>query len=67
MNTDRLVELVPHYVAMFILAYLVLLVVESVVFGLGFWVEVVLIGVVVFAYRPVVVRLGIGPSAWEPQ
>jgi hypothetical protein len=67
MDTDRLVDLVPHYVAMFVLAYLVLVVVENVGGGVGFWVEVVLIGVVVFAYRPVVVGLGIGPSAWETQ
>lgn len=65
MDTDRLLEVAPHYVAMIVLVYLVLAVVEAVVGGLGFWTELVLIAAVVFAYRPLVMRLGVGPSAWE--
>lgn len=65
MDTDRLLEVAPHYVAMIVLVYLVLAVVEAVVGSLGFWTELVLIAAVVFAYRPLVMRLGVGPSAWE--
>jgi hypothetical protein len=64
-DTDRLMELAPHYIAMFILVFLVLEVARVTVGALGFWVELVIIFVVVFAYRPIVVRLGIAPSGWE--
>jgi hypothetical protein len=65
MDTDSLVELVPHYVAMLLLAYLALAVVRVTAGNLGFWGDIVVIGVVVFAYRPAVTRLGIGPSSWD--
>jgi hypothetical protein len=32
---------------------------------IGFWPELAIIIVVVVVYRPVVMRLGIGPSGWE--
>lgn len=67
MDTDRLVEVAPHYVVMLVLVYLVLAIVGTAVGELGFWAEIAIIAVVVFAYRPVVMRLGIGPSAWERQ
>ncbi|MBX0323165.1 hypothetical protein EGH21_09005 [Halomicroarcula sp. F13] len=65
MDTNRLKELAPHYVAMFVLVFLVLAVVRALVGEIGFWTELAVIVVIVFAYRPVVVRLGIGPSGWE--
>ena len=65
MDTDRLLDLAPHYLAMFVLVFLVLAIVQAVVGELGFWVELGIILVVVFAYRPLVMRLGIGPSSWE--
>lgn len=65
MDTDQLKELVPHYVAMLLLVFLVLAVLRAVVGDLGFWVELVVIFVTVFAYRPAVVRLGVAPSQWE--
>jgi hypothetical protein len=65
MDTDRLVEVAPHYAVMLILALLVPVVVRNVIGRPDFWIELVLIFVVVFAYRPVVMRLGIGPAAWE--
>ncbi|MEF8840010.1 MAG: hypothetical protein V5A62_00085 [Haloarculaceae archaeon] len=67
MDTDRIIEVAPHYIVMLVLVYLALAIVGSVVGGLGFWAEIAIIAVVVFAYRPVVMRLGIGPSAWEQQ
>ncbi|GGN93925.1 MULTISPECIES: hypothetical protein [Haloarcula] len=65
MDTDRLKALVPHYIAMFLLVFLVLATVRAVVGDIGFWVELVIIAAVVFAYRPIVLQLGIGPSEWE--
>lgn len=64
MDTDRLLSLAPHYVAMLLLVFLVTTVVEMVAGDLGFWVELVIVVAVVFAYRPVVTRLGIGPDEW---
>lgn len=65
MDTDQLVELVPHYVAMLILVFGVLAIVRAAVGELSFWVELAIIVVVVLAYRPIVMGLGIGPSGWE--
>ena len=65
MDTDRLLDLAPHYLAMFILVFLVLGIVRALVGDIGFWVELAVIVVVVFAYRPIVLALGIGPSSWE--
>lgn len=65
MDFDRLRELVPHYVAMLLLVFLGLAVIRALVGDVGFWVELVVIFVIVFAYRPAVVRLGVAPSQWE--
>jgi hypothetical protein len=65
MDTDRLMELAPHYIAMFVCVFVVLTVVQAAVGEVGFWVEMGIIVVVVFAYRPAVLRLGIAPSGWE--
>jgi uncharacterized membrane protein YdbT with pleckstrin-like domain len=65
MESNTLVELAPHYLAMLLLVFLVLAVVRTLVGDLGFWIEVVIIFVVVFLYRPGVKRLGVAPSAWE--
>ena len=67
MDTDRLVEVAPHYIVMLGLVYLALAIVGAAVGEPGFWAEMAIIAVVVVAYRPVVMRLGIGPSAWERQ
>jgi hypothetical protein len=65
MDTDQLKELVPHYVAMLVLVFLVLGIVQAIVGEVGFWVELGIIVVAAAAYRPLVTRLGIGPSSWE--
>lgn len=64
MDTDRLLELAPHYAAMLFLIFLVLTVVRTVVGDVGFWVELVIVLVISFAYRPIVVQLGVAPSDW---
>ncbi|MFC7028373.1 hypothetical protein ACFQH8_14905 [Halomicroarcula sp. GCM10025710] len=65
MDTDRLLGSVPHYLAMLFLVFLVLTVVRMAVGDIGFIAELAVVTVVVFAYRPIVMRLGVGPSAWE--
>ena len=65
MDKDQLLELVPHYLAMFLLVSLVLRIVGAVVGEIGFWPEMAIILVVLAVYRPIVMRLGIGPSGWE--
>jgi hypothetical protein len=65
MDTHRLIELAPHYIVMFLLVSLALWIAREVVGEVGFWPEFAIIIAVVVAYRPVVVRLGIGPSGWE--
>ena len=64
MDTERLKEIAPHYIAMFVSIFLVLAVIEALVGEIGFWIEFAIIMLVVFAYRPIVRRLGIGPSGW---
>ena len=65
MDTNQLMELAPHYIAMFLLISIVLWIVREVVGEIGFWPELAIIIAVVVVYRPIVVRLGIGPSGWE--
>lgn len=67
MDTDRIIEAAPHYVAILIIAYLVLYVIENVVGQMGFLAELLIIIVVVFVYRFIAIRLGIEPSIWKPQ
>ena len=64
-DRDTVVELVPHYVALIALVFLVLAAVEALVGDPGFWVELAIVFAVAIAYRPLVVRLGVAPSAWE--
>ena len=65
MDTDQLMELAPHYLAMFILVFLILAIVRALAGEVGFWTELAVIIAIVFAYRLVVTRLDIGPSRWE--
>lgn len=65
MDRDELKEVAPHYAAMILLVYLALGILWITVGGLGFWGDLVIVVAIVVAYRPVVMRLGIGPSSWE--
>jgi hypothetical protein len=65
MDTDRLLELAPHYIAMLALVFLVLELVAILVGDIGFLTELAIIVVIVFAYRPIVIRLGVAPSGWQ--
>lgn len=65
MDRDQLIELVPHYLAMLLLVFGTLAVVRSFAGEISFWAELVIVVVVVVAYRPIVKQLGVEPSAWK--
>jgi len=65
MDTEELVELVPHYIVMLVVVFGVIAVLQAVAGGLSFWIELVIVVVIVFAYRAGVLWLGVGPSRWE--
>lgn len=65
MNRYRLLEVLPHYGAMLLLAFLALEAVTVLVGELNFWIEVAIMAVVIFSYRPAVQALGVGPRAWD--
>ena len=65
MDTETLVELLPHYVGMLILVFGVLTTVQLAVGSVDFLVEFVIVVTIAVAYRPLVLRLGIAPSSWE--
>lgn len=65
MDTERLVELASHYIAMLLLVFAALFVIRRTLGDLGFWYEFAIVLVIAILYRPIVVRLGVAPSAWE--
>jgi hypothetical protein len=64
-DTDTLRRVLPHYVVMLLVVFLVLGVTEYFVGKLGIGVEIVIIFVVVTAYRLVVERVDALPDPWE--
>jgi hypothetical protein len=64
---DQIVDVAPHYVATLVILLAVLLLVRTFVGDLGFWVELLIVAVVVFAYRIAVLQLGVAPRSWEEQ
>ncbi|MFO7926795.1 MAG: hypothetical protein ACQET5_07505 [Halobacteriota archaeon] len=63
-DTDRILDVLPHYIVLLLLVFLVLAVVREFVGDLGFAVELLIVLAVTFAYRPVVQRLGVAPDSW---
>lgn len=43
----------------------VLALLPLVVEGLSFWIELLIVAVIVFGYQAVTVQLGVAPSRWE--
>lgn len=63
----RIVDVLPHYLVMLALVFLALEIVEN---HLGIDNIIVFFAVVmaiVFAYRPIVLRLGWAPKSWQRQ
>jgi hypothetical protein len=64
-DKEKILELLPHYVAILVIMFLVLSVVRSALGEMRFLVELVIIVVVVSLYRVAVSYLGVAPSSWE--
>lgn len=64
MNLERLLDVLPHYLALIFIILGVLAAIDA-VFAPGFWVELGVVIAIAFAYRPIVLRLGIAPDAWQ--
>ena len=64
MDTTRLLELLGHYLVMLVLVFGALALLRQAFGQLGFWIELVVVIAIAFAYRPIVLRLGVAPSAW---
>lgn len=65
MDTQRLLDVAPHYLAMLFLAFLIPAIIRVVVGDIGFWPELVIIFVIVFGYRRAVLWLDVAPESWE--
>ena len=65
MDKEQLLEVVPHYVALIVVLFLVLTIVRAVAGEMGFWIELLIAIGVAALYRPLVLRLGVAPSSWE--
>ena len=68
-SKQQLLEVVPHYVAMIALVLVVMTLIRMVFDLDNFVIEFALILVLVFAYRPLVLRLPFipTPTIWEQQ
>jgi hypothetical protein len=62
---SRLVELLPHYLAMIAIIFAVLLVVQELYGELGFWVSFGIAIAIAVAYPFVVRRFGVAPESWQ--
>jgi hypothetical protein len=65
MDRDTVLQLAPHYVAMFALVLIAIGVIGQFVDDIGLLLRLAIVFVVVFSYRPIVLRLGLAPSVWE--
>ncbi len=65
MDKDTVLELLPHYVALFVLIFAVLAIIGALVDDVGFLIRLAAAATTAFVYRPLVVRLGVAPSMWE--
>lgn len=66
-SKDEILELVPHYIAIIIVVLFVMAVVRSIVGEQHVLVEFAVILVLVFSYRPILLRLDFvpTPTLWE--
>ncbi|AKH96661.1 hypothetical protein [Halanaeroarchaeum sulfurireducens] len=67
MDTTRLIELLAHYIVMLTLVFGVLALIRQTMGNLGFWIELAVAIVIAFAYRPIVIQLGVAPRAWTEE
>lgn len=65
MDRETLLALAPHYATMLVLVFVVLAAWRQFVGELSLVGEFVVVAAIVFAYRPVVKRLGLAPAPWQ--
>lgn len=65
MEREQLIEVIPHFLALVILLFLVLFLVRTLVGEVGFWVELLIAFGIAVVYRPLVKRLGVAPEIWK--
>lgn len=61
----RIVELLPHYMAMIAVMFAVLLAIQELYGDIGFWPSFAVAILVATAYPFAVRRLGYAPEAWQ--
>ena len=66
MNSAELRKLVPHYVAVMVLVFIVVTAVDALA-GIPFWVGVAIALGIGAVYRPLVTALGIAPEPWREE
>lgn len=66
-DTAELIDVAPHYVAMFTLVFVSLEALRAFVGVDNILVDLGVVMAIVFAYRPLVVRLGVAPASWEDE
>lgn len=64
-DRNRILAVLPHYIAMIASIFLMLLLVRWAVGDPGFWVELFIVLVVAFSYPAVVRYLDVAPPSWE--
>jgi uncharacterized membrane protein YdjX (TVP38/TMEM64 family) len=64
MDREELRAVVPHYLAVMALVFVVVVVLDAVL-AIPFWVGVVLALLIGVAYRPLVLALGVAPEPWR--
>lgn len=65
MDRETLMALAPHYGVMLVLVFIALGIWRNLFGELGLIGEFAIIAAIVFAYRPVVKRLGYAPEPWQ--
>lgn len=65
MDRETLVALAPHYAVMLLVVFAALAVWRATLGEPSLVEEFVVVLVIVFAYRPVVKRLGVAPEPWQ--
>ena len=63
--SSRIVELLPHYLAMIAVMFAVLLAIQELYGDIGFWPSFGVAIAVAVAYPFVVRSLGVAPEAWK--
>ena len=63
-DTERVFDVLPHYIVLLLSVFLVLAVVREFLGDLGFVIELLIVLAVTVAYPPLVRRLGVAPESW---